>query len=249
MKTNLLLPIAGNGQRFIDKGYKDPKPLIEINGKTILDRSLESVKTDNCNLIFIIREDHCKDHNLNLILRSKYKDCKIVIIPGLTDGALSTCLLAKDHIDNDQPLIIFTPDCYFEPQIDPDNINEKFDGMVCVFESDSPAHSYVRLMYKLQEDVGKEDYVCDVAEKEVISNLAIGGLYYWKKGSNFGTIRDNAELISCKESLLCRCKKSVKNHRNPQKSPQSPHANPDAPPPGGRVLWCLQIWRGSQKII
>ena len=60
MKTNLLLPIAGNGQRFIDAGYSVPKPLIEINGKTILDRSLESVKIDNCNLIFIIREDHCK---------------------------------------------------------------------------------------------------------------------------------------------------------------------------------------------
>ena len=53
MKTNLLLPIAGNGQRFIDAGYTSPKPLIEINGKTILDRSLESVNIDNCNLIFI----------------------------------------------------------------------------------------------------------------------------------------------------------------------------------------------------
>ena len=69
MKTNLLLPIAGNGQRFIDAGYTVPKPLIEINGKTILDRSLESVKLDNCNLIFIIREDHVKEHNLNLVLR------------------------------------------------------------------------------------------------------------------------------------------------------------------------------------
>ena len=70
MKTNLLLPIAGNGQRFIDAGYTVPKPIIEINGKTILDRSLESVKLDNCNLIFIIREDHVKEHNLNLVLRS-----------------------------------------------------------------------------------------------------------------------------------------------------------------------------------
>ena len=56
MKTNLLLPIAGNGQRFIDAGYSVPKPLIEINGKTILDRSLESVNIDNCNLIFVIRQ-------------------------------------------------------------------------------------------------------------------------------------------------------------------------------------------------
>ena len=30
MKTNLLLPIAGNGQRFIDAGYTSQKPLIEV---------------------------------------------------------------------------------------------------------------------------------------------------------------------------------------------------------------------------
>ena len=107
MKTNLLLPIAGNGQRFIDAGYDVPKPLIEINGKTILDRSLESVKLDNCNLIFIIRQDHVKEHNLNLVLRRRYTDCKIVIIPGLTDGALSTCLLAKEHIDGDKNRRLF----------------------------------------------------------------------------------------------------------------------------------------------
>ena len=69
--------------------------------------------------------------------------------------------------------------------------------MVCVFESDSPAHSYVRLMYKLQDQ--KEDYVCDIAEKEVISNLAIGGLYYWKKGSNF--VKYGSEMIERNERV------------------------------------------------
>ena len=65
MKTNLLLPIAGNGQRFIDAGYSVPKPLIEINGKTILDRSLESVNIQNCNLIFLITQNHEKEQNKN----------------------------------------------------------------------------------------------------------------------------------------------------------------------------------------
>ncbi len=178
MKTNLLLPIAGNGQRFIDAGYLVPKPLIEINGKTILDRSLESVNIDNCNLIFVIRQDHVKEHNLNFVLRSKYKDCRIIVIPGLTDGALSTCLLAKEHIDNDEPLMIFTPDCYFEPCIDPKKIDDSYDGMVCVFKSTSPAHSYVRLNQYA-------DIVAETKEKEVISDMAIGGLYYFKKGNYF----------------------------------------------------------------
>ena len=49
--------------------------------------------------------------------------------------------------------------------------------MVVVFNSDSIAHSYVTL-----DDNG---YVTNAAEKEVISNYAVGGLYYYRRGSDF----------------------------------------------------------------
>lgn len=177
MKYNLLLPIAGNGQRFIDKGYELPKPLIKTNGKTIIERSLESVKLDQCNMIFVVRRDHIDDFNIQEKLLEKYPDAKFVVAETLTDGALSTCMLAKDYINTDEPLIIFTPDCYFEPQIVPENIDKKYQGMVCVFHSLSPAHSYVK--------IDKFGFVTETAEKEVISDMAIGGLYYFKKGRRF----------------------------------------------------------------
>lgn len=177
MKYNLLLPIAGNGQRFSDKGYELPKPLIPTNGKTILERSLESVELDNCNLIFVVRQDHIDDFFIDEVIAEKYPNSSFVVAEKLTDGALSTCLLAKDLINNDSPLIIFTPDCYFEPQIKPDKISTKYDGLVCVFNSESSAHSFVKL--------NDDGLVIQTAEKEVISNLAIGGLYYFKEGSSF----------------------------------------------------------------
>ena len=62
--------------------------------------------------------------------------------------------------------------------------------MVCVFESNSPAHSYVLL---------DKDYVSKIAEKKVISNLAIGGLYYWKKGSDF--VKYGSEIIERNERV------------------------------------------------
>ena len=52
-KYNLLLPIAGKAQRFLDAGYTMPKPLIFANHKHVIDWSLESIKYDDCNLIFI----------------------------------------------------------------------------------------------------------------------------------------------------------------------------------------------------
>ena len=43
MKPNLILPIAGHGQRFVDGGFETPKPLIEVEGKYLVEKSMESV--------------------------------------------------------------------------------------------------------------------------------------------------------------------------------------------------------------
>jgi choline kinase len=178
MKTNIILPIAGHGQRFIDGGFDVPKPLIEVDGKYILEKSLESIDTDNVNLIFIVRQEHVDSFNIDDKLHEKFgEDIKIIAINYTTAGAICTCLLAEELVNNDAPLAIFTPDCYFEPKINVDEIDEKYDGLVCVFDSDSDAHSYV----KLNED----GFVTEAKEKEVISNNAVGGFYYFRTGKMF----------------------------------------------------------------
>ena len=178
MKTNIVLPIAGNGQRFIDHGYKTIKPLIEIEGKCIVEKSMESLDYLDSNLIFIVRQEHVLEFNIEHKLRLKFGENIIVIkVEKITAGALCTCLLAEDLIDNDDPLIIFTPDCYFEPKFHVKNLDEKYDGVVAVFNSKSPAHSYVIL--------DESGLVVKAAEKEVISNDAVGGLYYFRHGHTF----------------------------------------------------------------
>ena len=177
-KINLVLPIAGLGQRFIDGGYETPKPLINFKGQYIIERAMDSVAHHNCNLFFIVRQEHIDQFNIDTILKDKFGDnIHITAINYTTEGAVCTCMLIEEYIDNNNELIIFTPDCYFEPQFKPNRIDKKYDGMVVVFNSDSPAHSYVTL-----NDNG---YVTSAAEKEVISNNAVGGLYYYRKGSDF----------------------------------------------------------------
>ena len=53
-KFNLLLPIAGAAKRFSDVGYTMPKPLIMANNRHIIDWSMDSVKLDDCNIIFVV---------------------------------------------------------------------------------------------------------------------------------------------------------------------------------------------------
>ena len=178
MKYNLLLPIAGKAQRFLDEGYTMPKPLIMSKDKHIIDWSMDSFDTNDCNVIFAVRLEHINNFSIDDILRRKFgNDIKIVVVDRVTDGSVSTCLLAKDLIDNELPLIIYTPDVYFEDTFSPTEIDAALDGFLLTFKANSPAHSYVEL-----DDSG---LATRTAEKEVISENAAVGVYYYRTGSMF----------------------------------------------------------------
>ena len=177
-KYNLLLPIAGKAQRFLDAGYTMPKPLILAKHRHVIDWSLSSIDTKECNLIFIVRLDHIYNFSIDRILKKKFgSDIKIVVVDKVTRGALETCVLAESYIDNSLPLFIYTPDVYFEPVFNPASVDEKSDGFLLTFLANSPDHSYTE-----KDEFGK---VTRVVEKEVISQEANVGLYYFKTGDMF----------------------------------------------------------------
>lgn len=177
-KYNLLLPIAGKAQRFLDKGYTMPKPLIMAHTRHVIDWALDSFKTDDCNIIFAVRLDHVHNFSIDELLRDKFgNDIKIVVVDHITDGSVSTCLLAKKYIDNDLPLFIYTPDVTYEPSFDPNSVSKDLDGFLLTFKANSPAHSYVQ--------INDNGYAVKTAEKEVISQNAAVGVYYYKTGKMF----------------------------------------------------------------
>ena len=177
-KYNLLLPIAGKAQRFLDRGYTMPKPLIMTKDRHVIDWSMDSIDMDECNVIFAVRLEHINNFSIDDILRQKFgDDIKIVVIDRITDGSVSTCLLAKNLINNDLPLIIYTPDVYFEDPFIPAAIDPSLDGFILTFKANSPAHSYVEL--------NESGLAARTAEKEVISENAAVGVYYYKTGTMF----------------------------------------------------------------
>ena len=201
-KINILLPIAGKAQRFIDQGYLAPKPLIIVDKKHIIDWALNSIdlkNIDSYQLIFVVRLDHINDFALDEILKQKFgNDVKIVVVDHITEGSVCTCLLAKEYIDNDEELLIYTPDVYFQDAFNPEEIDDELDGHILTFKANSPAHSYAQL-----DDNG---YVTKTVEKEVISENAAVGVYYWKTGKMFikyanklisKDIRTNGEFYLC----------------------------------------------------
>jgi len=98
----------------------------------------------------------------------------------MTEGAACTTLLAKELINNNEPLVMANSDQFVEwdsnefmYSMTADNI----DAGILTFNSTHPKWSFA----KLNED----GFVSEVAEKKPISDIATVGVYYWNKGSDY----------------------------------------------------------------
>ena len=102
--TNVVL-MAGKGQRFADAGYTIAKPLLPVSGKPMILRALECMPPAD-RWVFVVREDHhAQEKEVIDALRSVSNNTTILVDPNPT-GQLNSCLVAKEHYDNDEPLFV-----------------------------------------------------------------------------------------------------------------------------------------------
>ncbi len=184
-KMNILIPMAGAGKRFADAGYVFPKPLIEIDNKPMIQWVIESLNF-NANYIFIIQKEHQEKYNIKSVLKILQPNCKIIELDHITEGAACTTLLAKEFINNSDPLIIANSDQYINWNSSKalyDFNSKNLDGAILTFEAIHPKWSYAKC--------NDEGFVTEVAEKKVISKNATVGVYYWKHGSDYVQSAEN----------------------------------------------------------
>jgi len=175
----VLIPMAGAGSRFEKAGYTFPKPLVEINGKPMIQTVVENINVE-AEHIFVVRKEHYEKYNLQYLLNLIAPNCKIVQVDGVTEGAACTTLLAKEYINNNEPLLMANSDQFVDWNSNEflySMQSEGVDGGILTFESIHPKWSFARL-----DDDG---FVCEVAEKKPISNKATVGIYYWARGSDY----------------------------------------------------------------
>lgn len=178
-KLNVLIPMAGAGSRFEKAGYTFPKPLIEVRGRPMIQVIIENLSFDS-NYIFIVQKEHRQKYNLDSLLPLIVKNSTIIDVDKLTEGAACTTLLAKEHINNDNPLIIANSDQYVEwntCEFMYKMQEQDVDAGIVTFNSNHPKWSFAK--------VDENGFVTEVAEKNPISNIATVGIYYWKKGSDY----------------------------------------------------------------
>lgn len=174
--------MAGYGSRFSAAGYRAPKPLIDMFGKTMIETVIDNLRPQQpARFIFICQRAHYNEYGLEKIFRDSLDDSwACVQIDGVTEGAACTTLAAENLLEDDADLIIANSDqivdCSISEYLDFAR-SSKVDGLVMTFPADEEKWSYISL-----DSLG---FGVEVAEKRVISPYATVGIYYFAAGNTY----------------------------------------------------------------
>jgi dTDP-glucose pyrophosphorylase len=210
---NILIPLAGKGIRFREKNFTNPKPLISINGLSLIKLVINSIRIEG-NFIFIIQKIDNDNKRLEQEILSIKPNSIIIEIDYYTNGSAESCLIAKEYINNENELFITNCDQIFDINFDIflEYINKSnYDGLVITEKKRDPSYSYISC------DENKK--ALELREKKIISEQALIGFHYWKKGSDFvisaehiiaNNEKDNNEYyISITYNYLIKCGKNI----------------------------------------
>lgn len=121
---NIVVLMAGEGNRFKSAGYNIPKPLLSHKNVTILERTTRSCplinhtgpQSDKINLTFACRSEHNQNNELDKFLIKTYTNPNIHYFSNTTRGNLETAYLTildqynKQEIFLDAPLLLLDSD-------------------------------------------------------------------------------------------------------------------------------------------
>lgn len=196
-RMKIVIPMAGEGKRFVDQGYKIHKPVLPViyrkNGEkcpmtvcSVMD--LPDVCKDGDNVAFVMRDFHRKD-GVDQEIRKWYPKAAFFETKDLTEGQVCTCLLAEPFIDQSDELLIAACDngivynsCLF------DQLRGHCDLIVFTFRHDIRVCEH-------PDDFGwavidEKNWIKGMSVKKHISDTpqedhALVGTFWFRRGSIF----------------------------------------------------------------
>lgn len=182
----IIIPLGGKGERFLNSGYSNPKPLIQVFNKEIICYLLDNLirfidyKKDK---IYIVYNNDLELSNFSQFINNKYPFSYIHLLKlsYQTKGAAETINLGIKHILKSN-IHLFSENCLL---LDADTfytiniieiIRNKNENVVFYFndnkKSKIPLFSYISL--------DENNKITDIKEKIKISNNANTGAYFFK---------------------------------------------------------------------
>ena len=178
---HVIMPMAG------EEGWSTPKPLIKLQGTELFLRALNSIIVENIPMkySFIVRQEHIEKYQIDEQIKAKLPSACIFTVAKTTRGAVETCLKARNAISMEDSIVVMDCDLEFRSQAYIQYIKQTLSkpidqvngGMLISFDSNLPKYSYA--------EVDSNYNVIRTAEKEVISNHALCGAYFFSKANSF----------------------------------------------------------------
>ncbi|MEQ1721804.1 MAG: sugar phosphate nucleotidyltransferase [Pseudobdellovibrio sp.] len=172
---------AGAGSRLKEISADVPKPLLLLNNKTLLERSLESLTVQKGDQVIVIHrfDSTNKELQQEFLTKTEYP-ITFFKISKLTSGQAETAALAKNIIAHDQ-IAIFNSDTFFKSTNLLSAMNEeRIDGVIPCSKQSGNAWSFC-----LTEGRGPFYKTLVVAEKNRISDWCSAGFYYFRNKEDF----------------------------------------------------------------
>jgi NDP-sugar pyrophosphorylase family protein len=186
----VIIPMAGTGNRFVQKGYMNPKPLIRAGSMRIIEHIYDMFDAEKDSFIFICNQDHIDNTNMKKFILSMCPKATIICMDNHKDGPVRTVQAAFDLIDDDEEIIISYCDnplrwdyADFKGFVSESNI----DGCILTHTGFHPhTLSDTKMAFLKVDDSGLLE---EIKEKECYTDNpmeehASTGVYYFKRGSD-----------------------------------------------------------------
>ena len=173
--------MGGGGTRFLSSEIM-PKPLIIINDKPFFYWATKSLSDNKFvkDITYVVLNEHIEHYKIDKEIKDYFPNANIVSLPKILNGAVLTCLEGIKTIQDDLPIVFNDCDHAFKCTEFFDfleNYDESIYGGLLTFNSDENKYSFVKY--------DENNNIIGTVEKEVVSNDAICGAYYFKNKEVF----------------------------------------------------------------
>ena len=203
LDTTTILPLAGHGSRFSKNGYKDPKPLINVNNLPMVVQAIKCLPQSKNN-VFIALGEHLDKYPLENKIKESYPESFISRIDKVTEGQACTTEIGikESNIDSEKPILITACDngVYFDIKKYQELVNDLNNDIIVWSFRNEPTSKNNPNMYAWM-DTDKNDYVKSVSCKKFIeeihnireSHVIIGTMFLEKQNTFLDGLNKNYE--------------------------------------------------------
>lgn len=205
---NVLVLMAGEGERFKKRGYNMPKPYIKVRGRPIVEwttRSLpfinhygEDPTNNRIRLSLAVREEHVKEYRVDSLLREIYGNPRIIQFSETTRGNLETAYICATQILSDDEFLVLDSDNYYDGSHLKDFIsaNRRFQSIVCCFKLKKPDPKWCYVLSSGKQAIQlleKDESAFHMGGRPII------GVFYFRRKSLF--IKSAEEVLRSEEPV------------------------------------------------